>query len=92
MPAWKRFFQIFGIYSSKISELIPVFWNLDTVWVMLSAVVSNVGKSFALTQFLSGAVSNAGKSSALTQVVYAVVSNAGFSRRLTQFLLRLCQM
>ena len=55
------FFQILGIYSSKILEFIPVFWNFDTVWVMLSAVVSDVGKSFALTQFLSGAVSNVAK-------------------------------
>ena len=69
------FFQILGIYSSKISELIPVIWNFGLVWVMFSAVVSDVGKSFALTQFLSGAVSNAGKSSALTQLVPAVVSN-----------------
>ena len=69
MRAEKRFFQILGIYSSKILEFIPVFWNFDTVWVMLSAVVSNVGKSFALTQFLSGAVSNAGFLRRLTQLL-----------------------
>ena len=49
-------FQIFGMYSSNISEFIPVIWNFGPVWIMcvgaVFGVVSNAMCLYDLTQVL----------------------------------------